>query len=101
MYKLHFSEFFCARTGASFTYYLNTVKIAAATEQVAEGKSSITEISKACGFNTIRNFNRVFKELTGYTPSTLPKDYRFIRDLREYGDNGFDPTLHGSEILEK
>ena len=56
---------------------------------------------KACGFNTIRNFNRVFKELTGYTPRTLPKDYRFIRSLKEYKDNGFDPTLHGSEILEK
>ena len=99
--KPYFSEFFCARTGASFTYYLNTVKIAAAVEQVTEGKSSITEISKACGFNTIRNFNRVFKELTGYTPRTLPKDYRFIRSLKEYKDNGFDPTLHGSEILEK
>ncbi len=98
--KPYFSEFFYTHTGMTFTRYLNMTKILYATERVQEGKLSVTEISKACGFNTIRNFNRVFKKLTGYTPNTLPKDYRFTHSLKEYTDSDFDPTLVGSEILE-
>lgn len=98
--KPYFSEFFYNHAGMTFTRYLNMIKISFATERVLEGKLSITEISKACGFNTIRNFNRVFKELTGYTPNRLPKDYNFIHNLKEYTDSGFDPTLNCSEILE-
>ena len=34
--------------------------------------NTISEISYACGFNNISNFNRVFRERIGTTPS----DYR-------------------------
>lgn len=98
--KPYFSEFFLRHAGMSFTRYLNTVKISAAVERLQEGRMSVTEISKGCGFNTIRNFNRVFKELTGYTPNQLPESYRFTYSLKEYADSGFDPTLLGSELLE-
>ena len=98
--KPYFSEFFLSRAGMTFTQYLNLTKISNAVERVLEGKLSVTEISKSCGFNTIRNFNRVFKELTGYTPSELPKDYHFTHSPKEYTDSGFDPTLVGSELLE-
>lgn len=29
---------------------------------------SVTEISMRCGFDTIRHFNRVFKDITGMAP---------------------------------
>lgn len=38
-------------------------------------KTSITDVSVRCGFNTIRNFNRAFRDITGYSPRTLPEDY--------------------------
>ena len=98
--KPYFSEFFYTHIGMTFTHYLNVTKIQSAIEKLHEGALSVTEISKSCGFNTIRNFNRVFKELTGHTPSTLPKDYRFPHPLREYADSDFDPTLLGSEVLD-
>ena len=51
-------------------------------------------------FNTIRNFNRVFKEMTGYTPGTLPRDYSFACNLHRNGEGGFDPTLGCTVVLE-
>lgn len=98
--KPYFSDYFRARTGMAFSRYLNTVKISFAVEKVLDGTLSVTEISKCCGFNTIRNFNRVFKQLTGYAPSELPKDYRFMHNSKEYADSGFDPTLTVSETLD-
>ncbi len=78
-----------------FSRYLNTVRVSAASEMIAEGKISMTNIAIKCGFGTIRSFNRVFKELTGYSPSSLPSGYVFIRTGRE--ENGFDPTLSCTE----
>lgn len=96
----YFSKYFYTHTGMTFSRYLNTVRIAHAAELVREGKLTVTEISGHCGFNTIRNFNRVFRDLTGYPPSALPKDYTFTYRLREYTDSGFDPTLNGTEVLD-
>ena len=98
--KPYFSKFFYAHTGMTFTQYLNTIRISFAAERLSAGDATVTEVSQSCGFNTIRNFNRVFKALTGYTPATLPRGYTFIRNIRDYADTGFDPTLGCTEVLE-
>ena len=100
---MHFSEPYFSKVfhnifGMTFTQYLNTVRIAAAIEKLKQGNMSITAICADCGFNTIRNFNRVFKKFTGYSPNTLPSDYVFLYSLRE--GYGLDPTLNCTEILE-
>ena len=99
---MHFSEPYFSKVfhkifGMTFTQYLNTVRIAAAIEKLKKGDLSVTEISASCGFNTIRNFNRVFKQFTGYVPGSLPSDYVFLYHLQE--DSGLDPTLTCTEIL--
>lgn len=96
--KPYFSNYFQKFSGLSFTQYINTLKIASAIEKIAAGKMNITQISISCGFNTIRSFNRVFKSLTGYTPKTLPKDFVFM--YRYKANDGFNPTLKCSEIIE-
>lgn len=96
--KPYFSKFFQAYFGMSFVEYLNTIKVAAAVEMLKEKKLSVTEISEKCGFNTIRNFNRVFKLITGYSPSSLPDNYTFLYNLNH--TSGLDPTLSCTEILE-
>ena len=98
--KPYFSQYFYRHAGMTFTRYLNIIKISFAVEKLLAGHSTVTEVSQSCGFNTIRNFNRVFKELTGYTPNTLPQNYNFVYDLKEYTDSSFDPTLNGTELLE-
>ena len=94
----YFSKIFHNVFGMTFTHYLNTVRIAVAIEKLKEGNLSITEISSDCGFNTIRNFNRVFKKFTGYSPNTLPSNYAFLYSLQE--GHGLDPTLNCTEILK-
>ena len=94
----YFSKIFHNVFGMTFTQYLNTVRVAVAIEKIKEGNLSITEISSECGFNTIRNFNRVFRNFTGYSPNNLPSDYVFLYNLRE--DRGLDPTLNCTESLE-
>ncbi len=95
----YFSKYFLHHAGMTFTRYLNMIRVSAAAERVLEGKQTVTEIARSCGFNTIRSFNRVFKELTGYAPCNLPADHNLIRDLRYRTDNSFDPTLNCTEVL--
>lgn len=96
--KPYFSKVFHSVFGMTFTHYLNTVKIASAIEKLREREMTVTEIAASCGFNTIRSFNRVFKELTGYSPSALPQNYVFLYSLNESAD--LDPTLNCTRIVE-
>ena len=93
----YFSKLFHSLFGMTFTQYLNTVRIAASIEMLRRGDTTVTKIADACGFNTIRNFNRVFKSFTGYSPNTLPSDYEFMYNLKR--GRGLDPTLNCTEIL--
>ncbi|MDO4621707.1 MAG: AraC family transcriptional regulator [Eubacteriales bacterium] len=95
----HFSRYFKARTGTTFTRYMNALRISRAVDLLHRMPSiSVTDLAAQCGFNTLRSFNRVFKEMTGYTCTTLPEDYTF--HIRSHPTNGidFDPTL---EYLEE
>lgn len=76
--KQYFSEYFQRLSGMTFTHYLNIVRVGHALELLSSTDKSVTEIARSTGFGTIRSFNRVFRELTGYTPSRVPEDYIFI-----------------------
>lgn len=65
----HFSKVFKKLTGINFVTYLNLVRVEQAANQLQNTPSKITDIALNCGFNNIRTFNRVFKEITGYTPT--------------------------------
>lgn len=62
------SRLFNKSIGYSFTYYINTLRIDYAKYLLRETTLSITEISFECGYETIRHFNRVFKDFTGFSP---------------------------------
>ena len=66
------SRFFKKRPRHNFWDYLNGFRIDRAAQMMIETEHTISEISYACGFNNISNFNRVFRERIGTTPS----DYR-------------------------
>jgi AraC-like DNA-binding protein len=72
--KMNFSESYFSRVfkrlmGINFVTYLNMIRVEhAAAELKASGKR-VLDIALSSGFNNIRTFNRVFKEITGYTPS--------------------------------
>ena len=56
----------------SFKTLVNMYRIDTATILLKSSDISITEIASKSGFNTIRNFNRVFKSVNGKSPT----DYR-------------------------
>ena len=65
----HFSKTFKKLMGINFVTYLNLVRVERAASQLRNTGKKITDVALSCGFNNIRTFNRVFKEITGYTPS--------------------------------
>lgn len=68
-----FSKLFKHMCGMTFVNYLNNVRISKAEEKIINSMEPITDIALACGFNSIRNFNRTFKKLKNTSPSDLRK----------------------------
>lgn len=95
----YLSRFFAEKTGMHFNRYVNSVKIEKAVEMLG-GDHTVTEVADLCGFGTIRNFNRMFKLLTGYSPSDLPDGFNFIAPVSGDNDTYSNPTLLGCELLE-
>lgn len=65
----HFSKVFKQLIGINFVKYLNIIRITQASELLVNTDSTITQIAYNCGFQNVRTFNRVFKEITGHTPT--------------------------------
>lgn len=96
----YFSKYFTKMTGINFAYYLNSVRIEKAICFMRkEDHPKITEISSLCGFDTIRNFNRVFKTVTGYSPSTLPDHVDSVLPFSR-SSNEFNPTVTSTILLD-
>jgi len=63
-----FCRFFKKRSNKHFFEYLNEVRVSKACEMLIGSGSPVSEIAYYCGYNTISNFNKIFKESTGLTP---------------------------------
>ena len=100
MSDAYFSRFFKKVSGMTFSQYLNIVRVGRAIDILAVSPDiTMASLMTECGFNTLRNFNRVFKSVTGYSPSTLPREYSLdYRSLSTYED-AFDPTMDSSILL--
>lgn len=72
MSKYYISHIFGSKLNMGFNDYVNSLRISKACILLAREEMSITEISSAVGFTTIRTFNRAFLRHTGLSPS----DYR-------------------------
>lgn len=68
----YFCRVFKSATGATFTEYLNFVRICRAEKLLSSSQSSILEISEAVGFSSVSYFNRIFKKYRHCSP----KHYR-------------------------
>ena len=99
MSEAYFSRFFKKISGMTFSMYLNHIRVNKAIDLIQNQDMSMTEIAMNCGFDTIRNFNRVFKQITGYSPRELPDGY--VLNLRSNSGNNtdFDPTINTSDLM--
>lgn len=62
------------RAGVGFNDFLNIVRVQKARQIVEFTNQPMTEIAYYCGFGSVRNFNRVFAEVFGCSPSKLRKE---------------------------
>jgi AraC-like DNA-binding protein len=69
----HFTRFFKDATGMTFWQYLNNYRISKAVNYLMNTSDSISDIAYNSGFNSIKTFNRVFKQAKGYSPSQFKK----------------------------
>lgn len=67
--KYHFSRKFKEYTGMSIPQHINSVRLFHAEQMLGEGERSISDIAFACGFGSLRNFNRAFLHKNGVTPA--------------------------------
>lgn len=87
-------------TGLTFSRYMNVLRVDRAIELLGQLEDiTMADLMARCGFNTLRNFNRVFKEITGYPPKHLPANFSLNRRAFVNEETGFDPTLDTSIVL--
>ena len=65
----HFSRMFRKVMGVTYQEYVNCKRIAEAKKLLSTSPRSITEIAESLGFSDQTGFGRLFKKLTGHTPS--------------------------------
>jgi AraC-like DNA-binding protein len=65
----HLSEKFRQITGVNFVDYVSRVRIERACERLENGDARISEIAFEVGFQSLSQFNRVFKRLSGKSPT--------------------------------
>jgi len=73
----HLSENFKQITGINFVEYVARARFATACNLLLNPNLRISEIAFAAGFQSLSQFNRVFKRFSGKSPT----QYRATRDL--------------------
>lgn len=71
-----FSRYFKSRVNKPFTDFLTEVRISHACKLLHENELNISEISYECGFFTLSNFNKLFKERMKKTPNEYRKEFK-------------------------
>jgi len=74
MNKQAFCRYFKSRTQKTFVEFVNAVRIANACKLLAQSDETIGTIGYHCGFNSVSNFNKLFKLVKGVTPSEFKKN---------------------------
>lgn len=89
----YFSEKFKEVTGLNFVDYLARVRVTKATELLKNPALRVSEIAFAVGFQSLSQFNRVFKRLMGGSPT----EFRQVE--RRDATNGDGVIGHGDANL--
>lgn len=72
----HFCRLFHRCTGLTFHDYAASVRVEAAKAALADTYQRITDIAMAVGFQSVSDFNRVFKARGHMTPSAYRLQHR-------------------------
>lgn len=76
MTNTSFSRYFKSRVNQSFSDFLKEIRIEYACKLLKEGKMNIDRIGYDCGFQSLTNFNKQFKKVTGKQPHQYRNEYQ-------------------------
>lgn len=95
----YFCRFFKQMVGMNFSRYVNVLRVDRALDVLAQRPQiTMAELMRLCGFNSLRNLNRVFKDITGHTPTQLPAGYSLHHRSLVTASTCFDPTLEADTL---
>ena len=83
----HFMKFFKSSMGMPFTDYLNDYRITMASRLLTSSSDTVVNIASETGFENLSYFNRVFKMVTGMTPSSYRKTHRNVMGEIRYSSH--------------
>jgi len=75
----YLSSYFASHNTEGFSEYLNKIRVEKAAELLQQETASISEISGMVGYSDHSYFTKVFKKLTGLSPSHYRKQYMGIK----------------------
>ena len=70
-----FSRYFRVHANKTFSDFISEIRIGHACKLLADKKISVAQVSDDSGFHTLSNFNRQFRNLTGYNPLEYRRKY--------------------------
>lgn len=79
MSEAAFSRFFKLHTGRTVSDYIIDIRMGYATRMLIDTTDTVADISFRCGYNTLSNFNRMFRRKKGCTPTEFREYYRKIK----------------------
>ena len=74
--RSYLTELFAKTVHFSPQQFLMKFRITKATEFLVDTELSIENIAYSCGYSNIYSFSKVFKKITGYSPSAYRKNKR-------------------------
>lgn len=75
MSESSFSRFFKLSTGHSVSDYIVEVRLGQAARRLINTTDPVSTVCYDCGFNTLSNFNRLFRQHKGCTPTEFRAMY--------------------------
>jgi AraC-like DNA-binding protein len=73
-----FSRYFTMKNNKPFSKFVSEIRIKHACQLIAETDDTIEQICYECGFNTLSNFNKQFKEVMGQRPMEYKREIRSL-----------------------
>jgi AraC-like DNA-binding protein len=70
-----FSRYFTKKNNKPFSRFISEIRIKHACKMLTETDESIAQVCYDCGFNTLSNFNKQFKEIMFKKPSQYKKEF--------------------------
>lgn len=71
-----FCRYFKKYTRHTFVHFVNKIRVNEACKMLTNrSTNSMASVAYACGFNSITNFNYIFKSITGHSPSQYLSSY--------------------------